>query len=115
VLKALAEAARGASALREIAESAVCLAQTRGEPPPDSPALALFCELREADRREYLPYEAAVDLVERLRAAGKGRGLSPRDVLHPLRIALTGAAHGLPLPVVVAVLPRGESLRRCRT
>ena len=39
----------------------------------------------------------------------------PRDVLHPLRIALTGAPHGLPLPVVVAVLPREEALERCRT
>ena len=51
----------------------------------------------------------------RLRALGKTRGLSARDVLHPLRIALTGAPHGLPLPVVVAVLPREEALERCRT
>ena len=50
-----------------------------------------------------------------LRALGKTRGLAARDVLHPLRIALTGAPHGLPLPVVVAVLPREEALERCRT
>ena len=59
--------------------------------------------------------QPAVELVERLRALGQSHGLSPRDVLHPLRIALTGAPRGLPLPVVVAVLPREESLRRCRT
>ena len=85
------------------------------DPPPAAPALELFCELREADAREHLPYAAAVELVDRLRALGTSRGLSARDVLHPLRIALTGAPHGLPLPVVVAVLPREEALERCRT
>ena len=114
VLEALAEAARGASALGEIADAAAELAQRPAGPPPDSPAPALFAELREADEREHLPYEAAVELVERLRALGQSRGLSPRDVLHPLRIALTGAPRGLPLPVVVAVLPREEALERCR-
>lgn len=115
VLSALAEAARGASALGEIADSATTLAQRPDLPPPDAPALALFCELREADERDHLPYASAVALVDRLRALGEARGLSPRDVLHPLRIALTGASRGLPLPVVVAVLPREESLRRCTT
>jgi hypothetical protein len=37
----------------------------------------------------------------------------PRDVLHPLRLALTGQSHGLPLPVVVTVLSREEALERC--
>jgi glutamyl-tRNA synthetase len=115
VVLALAEAARGAAALREIADSAAILAQTPADPPPDSLALALFCQLREADAREYLPYAAAVELVDRLRELGQGRGLSPRDVLHPLRIALTGAPRGLPLPVVVAVLSREQALQRCRT
>ena len=47
--------------------------------------------------------------------SGSSRGISPRDVLHPLRIALTGEPRGLPLPVVVAVLPREEALARCWT
>jgi glutamyl/glutaminyl-tRNA synthetase len=115
VLEALAEAARGAAAFGEIAESAASLAQTPGAPPPDSPALALFCELRAADEREHLPYADAAELVGRLRERGQSSGLSARDVLHPLRIALTGAARGLPLPVVVAVLPRAEALKRCTT
>jgi glutamyl-tRNA synthetase len=115
VLGALAEAARGSPALGDVADSAIALSQRPAGPPPDAPALALFCELREADERDHLPYAAAVDLIDRLRALGQGRGLAPRDVLHPLRIALTGAARGLPLPVVVAVLPREESLERCRT
>ena len=115
VLAALAEAARGAPALGEVVDSAVRMAQRPAGPPPAAPALELFCELREADAREHLPYEAAVELVDRLRALGKTNGLSARDVLHPLRFALTGAPHGLPLPVVVAVLPREEALERCRT
>jgi glutamyl-tRNA synthetase len=115
VVAALAEAARGAPALADVAESAISLAQPRQAPAPDSPALALFCELRAADAREHLPHAAAVELIDRLRAAGKTSGLTPRDVLHPLRIALTGAPHGLPLPAVVAVLSREEALRRCRT
>ena len=115
VLAALAEAARGAPALGEVTHSAIALTQRAPGPPPAAPALELFCELREADGRDHLPYGAAVELVDRLRALGKTRGLSVRDVLHPLRIALTGAPHGLPLPVVVAVLPREEALERCRT
>jgi glutamyl-tRNA synthetase len=115
VLAALAEAARGAPALGEVASSAVSIAQFRPGPPSPSPALKLFCELRAADERDHLPYGAALELVDRLRALGRSRGLPARDVLHPLRIALTGAPHGLPLPVVVAVLPREEALERCRT
>ncbi len=113
VLEALAEAARGASALGEVADSAALLAQAPADPPPSSPALELFCDLRAADEREHMPYEAAVELIDRLRALGQAGGLAPRDVLHPLRAALTGQSHGLPLPVVVAVLPREEALERC--
>ena len=91
------------------------LAQRPAGPPPDAPALELFRELREADAREHLPYAESEELIAALRARGKTRGLGPRDVLHPLRIALTGAPHGLPLPVVVTVLPREEALERCRT
>jgi glutamyl-tRNA synthetase len=115
VVEALAEAARGASALGDVADSAAKLAQRPVGPPPSAPALELFCELREADARDSLPHAAAAELVGRLRELGATRGLSARDVLHPLRIALTGAPRGLPLPVVVAVLPRAEALERCRT
>ena len=115
VLTALAEAARGAAALADVADSALAVAQTPQGSPPASPALQLFSELRERDLREHLPYEAAVALIDGLRALGQSRGLAPRDVLHPLRVALTGSARGLPLPVVAAVLTREQSLERCRT
>ena len=57
VLHALAEAARGASALGEVANSAAELAQRPAGPAPPGPALELFCELREADARAQLPYD----------------------------------------------------------
>jgi glutamyl-tRNA synthetase len=115
ILMALTEAARGASALGDVAAEAAALGRRPAGPPPEAPALGLFCELRAADERDHVPYDEAVELVARLRGAGASRGLSPRDVLHPLRLALTGAPHGLPLPVVIAVLPRAEALERCRT
>jgi glutamyl/glutaminyl-tRNA synthetase len=114
VLEALAEAARGASALGEIADSAVLLAQKPEGAATGSPALELFCDLREADESEHMPYAAAVQLIDNLRELGQARGISPRDVLHPLRVALTGQSRGLPLPVVVTVLPREVALDRCR-
>jgi glutamyl-tRNA synthetase len=112
VIEALAEAARGASALGEIADSAALLAQEPVDDAPDSPGLALFSELRRADQREHMPYGAAVELIETLRAVARGRGMAPGEVLHPLRFALTGSSSGLPLPTVVAVLPREQALQR---
>src|SRR4029077_17663384 len=112
VVDALAEAARGVSALGEIADSAAMLAQRPLDDAPGSPGLALFCELRRADQREHMPYGAAVELIETLRALARRRGMTPAEVLHPLRMALTGASSGLPLATVVAVLPREEALER---
>ncbi len=113
VVDALAEAARGVSALGEIADSAALLAQRPLDDAPGSPGVALFCELRRADQREHMPYGAAVELIETLRALARRRGMTPAEVLHPLRMALTGASSGLPLATVVAVLPREEALERC--
>ncbi len=115
VLAALAEAARGAATVGEVADSAMQLLQRPAARPEPAPALAIFAELRAADEREQLPFADAVALVARLRELGKSRGLTARDVLHPVRIALTGAPQGLPMPAVVAVLPRAEALERCRT
>jgi glutamyl/glutaminyl-tRNA synthetase len=113
VLEALAEAARGASSLGEIADSAATLLQRPSGGRFGGPAPALFCELRRADGREHLPPAAARELIQELRALAAARGMSARDVLHPLRLALTGESSGLPLPTVVAVLPRAEALERC--
>lgn len=46
-----------------------------------------------------------------LREAGKEVGAGGRALFEPLRLALTGQQHGPPLPAVIAVLGRAETLR----
>ncbi len=76
-----------------------------------APQLAWFRELRAASP-EWLPPAGARELIAAYRAWGKEHGVGARDLLMPLRIALTGAEHGPELPFVLAALPRGETLRR---
>ena len=76
-----------------------------------APQLAWFRELRAASP-EWLSPAGARDLIAAYRAWGKERGVGARDLLMPLRIALTGAEHGPELPFVLAALQRGETLRR---
>jgi nondiscriminating glutamyl-tRNA synthetase len=76
-----------------------------------APQLAWFRELRAA-ASAWLDPAGAKDLIATYRACGKERGVGARDLLMPLRIALTGAEHGPELPFVLAALDRGETLRR---
>lgn len=76
-----------------------------------APQLAWFRELRAA-ASAWLDPAGAKDLIAAYRAWGKERGVGARDLLMPLRIALTGAEHGPELPFVLAALERGETLRR---
>lgn len=46
-----------------------------------------------------------------LREAGKEIGVGGRALFEPLRLALTGQQHGPPLPAVIAVLGRADTLR----
>ena len=62
---------------------------------------------------DWLDPDAARDLLAAYRAWGKERGLGARDLLMPLRIALTGREHGPELPFVLAALDaRVETLAR---
>ena len=76
-----------------------------------SAPLAWFRELR-ADAPEWLSLAGAKDLIAAYRAWGTECGVGARDLLMPLRIALTGAEHGPELRFVLAALQRGETLRR---
>ena len=67
---------------------------------------------RRARAAQWLPPAAARALLADYRAWGAARGLVPRDLLMPLRLALTGAAHGPELHYVLAALDREETLRR---
>ncbi|NLE22269.1 MAG: glutamate--tRNA ligase [Actinobacteria bacterium] len=87
--------------------------------PPDLLAVALAAapqltrmrELR-AGAPEWLTPAGARDLLATYRAWGKERGIGARDLLMPLRIALTSAQHGPELPFVLAALDRETALSR---
>ncbi len=53
--------------------------------------------------------EAAVE--EALKRAGRTAGARGRDLFMPVRLALTGEEHGPPLPALLSVVGRAESLR----
>ena len=77
----------GARRLRRSARSRTLLRNwhsDRPAPPPPAPALELFCELREADEREHLPY-AAAERARRsaARAREEPRPLGPRRATPP--------------------------------
>jgi nondiscriminating glutamyl-tRNA synthetase len=73
--------------------------------------LGAFRELRVA-AASWLSPQAARDLLAAYRAWGKERGMGARQLLMPLRIALTGAEHGPDLHFVLAALSRDETLLR---
>ena len=79
--------------------------------PPAAPQLGEVRRLR-AGAAEWLAPAAARELLAAYRAWGKQAGIGARDLLMPLRIALTGAEHGPELPFVLAALDRDETLRR---
>ena len=97
-----------------IGDGALAVRAVLDRPAPveaDDPALTLFRELRVAGGVQ-LAEDEAVALVERLRASATERGIGARDVLHPVRRALTGADRGLALPAVIAAIERDEALLR---
>ena len=56
--------------------------------------------------------EAARNFVAGLRAWAKERGIKTRDLLHPLRLALTGKNRGPEMAYLFAVLGADEALGR---
>jgi nondiscriminating glutamyl-tRNA synthetase len=101
---------------------AAALAAAVLEPPPapaDLAAVAAAAGAQLARVRalraaapEWLAPAAARDLLAEYRAWGKAHGIGARDLLMPLRIALTGTEHGPELPFVLAALTRDAALVR---
>lgn len=58
--------------------------------------------------------EDAREIVGELRAWAKGEGIKTRDLLHPLRLALTGRHSGPQMPYLFAVLGVRESRERIK-
>ncbi len=88
------------------------------EPAPDRARVAgAQLQLQEARRLraaagDWLSPVVARDLLAAYRVWGKERGIRARELLMPLRIALTGVEHGPELPFVLAALSRSQTLRR---
>ena len=76
-----------------------------------APRLTFVRALR-AEAPEWLAPAGARELLAAYRAWGKERGVGARDLLMPLRIALTSAEHGPELPFVLAALDRSATLAR---
>ena len=76
-----------------------------------APQLAHARALR-AEAPDWLAPAGARDLLAAYRAWGKEQGIGARDLLMPLRIALTSAEHGPELPFVLAALDRDTALAR---
>jgi len=62
--------------------------------------------------REFGDVEEARDFVAELRAWAKERGIKTRDLLHPLRLALTGKNRGPEMAYLFAVLGADEARER---
>jgi glutamyl/glutaminyl-tRNA synthetase len=67
---------------------------------------------RRAAASEWLDPDAAREALAGYRAWGKERDIAARDLLMPLRVALTGREHGPELHFVLAALERRQSLDR---
>ncbi len=64
------------------------------------------------DAADWLAPNEAREAVAAYRAWGKERGITARDLLMPLRVALTGREHGPELHFVLAALERRDALDR---
>jgi glutamyl-tRNA synthetase len=65
-----------------------------------------------AEAPDWLTPAGGRDLLAAYRAWGREQGIGARDLLMPLRIALTSAEHGPELPFVLAALDRETALAR---
>jgi nondiscriminating glutamyl-tRNA synthetase len=91
-------------------------------PPPAPPELLVVARAAalqlahvralRAEAPEWLTPAGARELLAAYRAWGKEHGIGARDLLMPLRIALTSAEHGPELPYVLAALDRRAALAR---
>ena len=106
--------------MRTLSEASLLLRAITGPVNPD----VLVEELQDAsdevfahaaaglEGREFGDVEEARDFVAGLRAWAKERGIKTRDLLHPLRLALTGKNRGPEMAYLFAVLGAEEARER---
>jgi glutamyl/glutaminyl-tRNA synthetase len=79
---------------------------------PDSAAEVFAQAVAMLEGRSFEDVDEARALVQDLRMWAKERGVKTRDLLHPLRLALTGRNRGPEMALVLAVLGAEEARRR---
>ena len=79
---------------------------------PDSSEEVFAHVARELEGRTFEDVEEAKGLVTDLRSWAKERGIKTRDLLHPLRLALTGQDRGPEMAYLFAVLGADEARER---
>ncbi|CAN5862673.1 glutamate--tRNA ligase [soil metagenome] len=79
---------------------------------PDSSDEVFAHVAAELEGREFEDVEEARGFVARLRAWAKEEGIKTRDLLHPLRLALTGRNRGPEMAYLFAVLGADEARER---
>ena len=79
---------------------------------PDSSGEVFAHVAAELEGREFEDVEQARGFVAELRAWAKERGIKTRDLLHPLRLALTGKNRGPEMAYLFAVLGADEARKR---
>jgi glutamyl-tRNA synthetase len=79
---------------------------------PDSSDEVFARVAAELEGREFGDVEEARDFVAWLRAWAKERGIKTRDLLHPMRLALTGKNRGPEMAYLFAVLGAEEARKR---
>jgi glutamyl/glutaminyl-tRNA synthetase len=113
-MTALAEGLKGCQTLVDAADAAEAVLLAPRVPPAlddvARSALALFREVRAGWPEQYLAPADADDVLTELRRRGEDAGLGPRDLLHGVRIGLTGREHGVALRYVIAAIGREDAL-----
>ena len=81
---------------------------------PDSSEEVFAHAAAELEGREFVGVDEARGFVGGLRAWAKERGIKTRDLLHPLRLALTGQNKGPEMAYLLAVLGAQEAKARIK-
>ncbi len=114
-MTALGEGLKGCHTLVDAADEAEAVLVAPRTPPPldevSTRAMALFVDLRAAWPEPYLSPDDADELLDELKKAAAAEDISVRDVLHGIRVGLTGRERGVALRYVVAAIHRDDVSR----
>jgi glutamyl/glutaminyl-tRNA synthetase len=115
-MTALSEGLKGSHTLVDAADEAEAVLVAPRTPPPlddvSARAMTLFVDLRAGWPEPYMTPDEADELLGELKSAAAAEEVSTRDVLHGIRVGLTGRERGVALRYVVAAIHRDDVLRR---